>query len=39
MEFNFKIIMSGESRPFQGYWRHFKDFDKKRSQHEIDGYL
>jgi len=31
--------MSVESRPFQGYWRHFKEFDKKRSQHEIEGYL
>ena len=28
-----------ENRPFQGYWRHFKDFDKKRSNHEIEGYL
>ena len=31
--------MTTEIRPFQGYWRHFKDFDKKRSNHEIEGYL
>ena len=28
-----------ESRPFQGYWKHFKEFDKKRSNQEILGYL
>ena len=28
-----------ESRPFQGFWKHFKEFDKKRSNQEIAGYL
>ena len=28
-----------ESRPFQGFWKHFKEFDKKRSNQEIQGYL
>ena len=28
-----------EARPFQGYWKHFKEFDKKRSNQEILGYL
>ena len=28
-----------EGRPFQGYWKHFKEFDKKRSNQEILGYL
>lgn len=28
-----------ENRPFQGYWKHFKEFDKKRSNQEIQGYL
>ena len=23
-----------ESRPFQGFWKHFKEFDKKRSNQE-----
>ena len=26
-------------RPFQGYWKHFKEFDKKRSCQQIVGYL
>lgn len=28
-----------EARPFQGYWKHFKEFDKKRSCAQIQGYL
>ena len=28
-----------DTRPFQGYWKHFKEFDKKRSNQEIIGYL
>jgi hypothetical protein len=28
-----------DQKPFQGFWRHFKEFDKKRSNHEIVGYL
>jgi hypothetical protein len=28
-----------ENRPFQGYWKHFKEFDKKRSCQQISGYL
>jgi hypothetical protein len=28
-----------ENRPFLGYWKHFKEFDKQRSSQQIQGYL
>ena len=31
--------MTELQRPFQGYWKHFKEFDKKRSNQAIQGYL
>ena len=31
--------MVENQRPFQGYWKHFKEFDKKRSNQAIQGNL
>jgi hypothetical protein len=28
-----------DTRPFAGYWKHYKEFDRKRSTQLIQGYL